>query len=519
VVRKDYLYRRTFVADVLLTHSYHLPYDRKQAQKREPYPPLGTLYAASVLRSNGISTALFDSMLQQPEEGLREALRVHKPKIVAIYEDDFNFLTKMCLTRMRELAWHMTDIARQHGARVVVHGSDATDHAREFLQNGAECVLEGEAEHSLLRAAQVLVSGGSVADIPGAKWLSCKESGESLESSPRIVSRHAATFPLPARDLIDLSAYRKTWKDAHGIFSLNLVASRGCPFRCNWCAKPIFGNSYQLRPAADVANEMRLLKEEYGADHLWFADDIFGLNRHWLEELAAAIETSGCVIPFKIQARADLLTSESVAALKRAGCAEVWMGVESGSQKLLDAMDKGLLVEEIVSARGHLKSVDIRGCYFLQLGYPGEHWEDIQKTIALVRETEPDDIGVSFSYPLPNTLFYARVREQLGAKQNWSDSEDLCVMFKGTYTDRFYRAVRDGLHAEVENRKSKTSTINQQAELRELWRLVDSLEHVSRNHDATELSKTNCQSGSCLPPHSRLVALPTMVADAGEIHE
>jgi anaerobic magnesium-protoporphyrin IX monomethyl ester cyclase len=195
------------------------------------------------------------------------------------------------------------------------------------------------------------------------------------------------------------------------------------------------------------------------------------------------------------------------------------LGVESGSQKILEAMDKGLRVEEIVSAREHLKSAEIRGCYFLQLGYPGEQWDDIQKTIALVRETEPDDIGVSFSYPLPNTLFYARVREQLGAKQNWSDSEDLCVMFKGTYTDRFYRAVRDALHAEVENRKSKTPTLGQESEVRELWRLVDSLEHVSRNHDATELPKTNCKSGSCLPPHSRLVALQTMVAGAGEIHE
>jgi anaerobic magnesium-protoporphyrin IX monomethyl ester cyclase len=507
------------VADVLLTHSYHLPYDRKQAQKREPYPPLGTMYAASVLRANGISTALFDSMLQQPEDGLREALRVHKPKIVAIYEDDFNFLTKMCLTRMRELAWDMTDIARQHGARVVVHGSDATDHALEFLQNGAECVLQGEAEHALLHTVRALDTNGSVANIPGVKWLSRNGSGESLESCPRIASRHAATFPLPARDLIDLSPYRKTWKEAHGIFSLNLVASRGCPFRCNWCAKPIFGNSYQLRPPADVANEMRLLKEKYGAEHLWFADDIFGLNRHWLEELAAAIEASGCVTPFKIQARADLLTRESVRALKRAGCAEVWMGVESGSQKILDAMDKGLRAEEIVSAREHLRSAEIRGCYFLQLGYPGEHWEDIQKTIALVRETEPDDIGVSFSYPLPNTLFHARVREQLGAKQNWSDSEDLCVMFKGTYTDRFYRAVRDALHAEVESWKSKRPTISQQAELRDLWRLVESMEHVSRNHDATELPKNNCESGTCFPPDSRFVALQTMVSGAGEIHE
>jgi anaerobic magnesium-protoporphyrin IX monomethyl ester cyclase len=508
------------VTDVLLTHSYHLPYDRKQAQKMEPYPPLGTLYAAGYLRSNGISVALFDSMLEQPEEGLRQALRLHNPKIVAIYEDDFNFLTKMCLTRMRELAWQMIDIAREHGVRVIVHGSDATDHAREFLQNGAECVLQGEAEYSLLEAVKALLSGESVANIPGVKCLNQNGPLGSLESSSRTRSRRASELPLPARDLIDLSAYRKTWKDAHGKFSLNLVASRGCPFRCNWCAKPIFGDSYKLRPALDVASEMRLLKEDYGAEHLWFADDIFGLNRHWLEELAQTVEAYGSVIPFKIQARADLLTRESASALRRAGCAEVWMGAESGSQKILDAMDKGLRVEEVVSAREHLKSEGIRGCYFLQLGYPGEHWEDIRKTIALVRETKPDDIGVSFSYPLPNTRFYARVREQLGAKQNWADSEDLCVMFKGRYSDRFYRAIRDALHAEVASWKCETPTIADTNALREVWRSVESLEPVSRNEDATQLPKVKSGSpGTECSVSSHFVSLQTSIAGFGEINE
>jgi anaerobic magnesium-protoporphyrin IX monomethyl ester cyclase len=394
------------MVDVLLTHSYHLAYDRKQVRKMEPYPPLGTLYAAGLLRAHGVSVAVFDSMLQEPESGLKEALRVHQPKIVAIYEDDFNFLTKMCLTRMRELAWRMIEIAGEHSAKVVVHGSDAIDHAADFLKRGAECVLEGEAEYALLGVVQALLAGASLANIPGVKRLERRGNREIVETCAHNTSRRGSTLPLPARDLIDVSLYRDAWKQAHAIFSLNIIASRGCPFRCNWCAKPIFGDSYQLRPAADVANEMRLLKERYGAEHLWFADDIFGLNRHWLEEFALAVEEFHCVVPFKIQARADLLTAESVRALSRSGCAEVWMGVESGSQKVLDAMDKGLRVEEVVRAAEQLKRHGIRTCYFLQLGYPGEQWKDIQKTIALVRETRPDDVGVSFSYPIPNKSFF-----------------------------------------------------------------------------------------------------------------
>src|SRR6202022_3012776 len=166
---------------------------------------------------------------------------------------------------------------------------------------------------------------------------------------------------------------------AHGQFSANVVASRGCPYRCNWCAKPISGNKFQIRPARSVAAEIRELKEMYGVQHIWFGDDVFALNHHWVQDFANEIEAMHCALPFKIQSRADLMTPTTVSGLKRAGCAEIWMGVESGSQKILNAMDKGLRVEEIVSAREHLKSADIRGCYFLQLGYPGEHWEAIQK--------------------------------------------------------------------------------------------------------------------------------------------
>jgi anaerobic magnesium-protoporphyrin IX monomethyl ester cyclase len=505
------------MADVLLTHSYHLAYDRKQVRKMEPYPPLGTLYAAALLRANGISVAVFDCMLQKAEEGLEEALRVHRPKIVAIYEDDFNFLTKMCLTRMRELAWEMMDIARRHGARVVVHGSDATDHAIEFLQRGAECVLQGEAEYSLLNAVQALMAGTSLTGISGVIRFDRRDRKETLETNPPNSARRGSTLPLPARDLIDLSPYREAWKGAHGVFSLNLIASRGCPFRCNWCAKPIFGDSYQLRPAPHVAHEMQLLKEKYGAEHLWFADDIFGLNRHWLDEFALAVESLDCALPFKIQARADLVTGRTASALRRAGCGEVWMGVESGSQKVLDAMDKGLRVEEVVSAREHLRREGIRACYFLQLGYPGEQWKDIQKTISLVRETRPDDVGISFSYPLPNTRFYARVKQQLGAKQNWSDSDDLCVMFKGTYTDTFYRAIRDAVHAEVESWRSDAGSNEHEVRSSDLWERVQSLERISRNPNPTELpQRTSEKRSTRFSSAAQFVPLQSVTARAGD---
>ena len=278
------------MVDVLLTHSYHLPYDRKQVRKMQPYPPLGTLYAAAVLRQHKISVGVFDAMLQEPEPGFREALRIHRPKIVAIYEDDFNFLTKMCLTRMREVAFQMIDDARAAGARVMVHGSDATDHAVEYLRQGCEFVLIGEAEHALLQVVRTIRDGRDASGMPGVAWLRRSNSGEVLEKQPPAAASQFAGFPPPARDLIDMRPYRDAWIAAHGTFSLNLITSRGCPFRCNWCAKPIFGDSFHARPADEVAEEIRDLSERYGADHLWFADDIFALNRHWTQQFAREIE-------------------------------------------------------------------------------------------------------------------------------------------------------------------------------------------------------------------------------------
>lgn len=438
------------MADILLTHSYHLFYDRKQARKMQPYPPLGTLYAAGLLRQRGYSVAVFDSTLDDPERYFAQALRRHRPKIVAIYEDNFNFLSKMCLSRMREAAFAIIQTARQSECTVLVNGSDATDHVRDYLQRGADFVMLGEAEWTLVELADLLLgkSRKGVENIRGIAFCD-GVSGTLVQTPPRPLLRDLDSLPLPARDLVDIEKYRDAWKYAHGFFSLNITASRGCPFRCNWCAKPIYGDSFHLRSAQSVAEEMMLLSSFYGADHLWFADDIFAVKSRWVTELASANKRFGASIPFKIQSRVDLMTEETARALRRAGCAEVWMGVESGSQKILNAMDKGIRMEQVARSRKNLRRAGIRACFFIQLGYAGEAWEDIQETIRLIRQTRPDDIGVSVSYPLPGTRFYERVRAQLGSKTNWIDSEDISMMFQGAYTTEFYRALHDALHAEV----------------------------------------------------------------------
>jgi radical SAM superfamily enzyme YgiQ (UPF0313 family) len=493
------------LAQVLLTHSYHLPYDSKQLRKMQPYTPIGTLYAATALRDNGISVAMFDSMLKEPSAFFGAALDQHSPKIVAVYEDDFNFLSKMCLTRMRDVAWEIAKAARAMGAKVIVHGSDSTDNPLLFLNNGFDYVLCGEAEETLVHLCSSILHARDTSEIDGLVRLDVH--GRLIQSPQRLSKNPAwSELSVPARDLIDLEPYRNAWIEAHGTFSTNMVSSRGCPFRCNWCAKPISGNKFHLRSAAAVAEEMKFLKRSAGVQHIWFGDDVFALNQHWVQRFAEEVTRNDAAVPFKIQSRADLMNEQTVHYLKAAGCAEVWMGVESGSQTVLNAMDKGLTLSSVIAARGRLKDAGIRACYFLQFGYPGESWTELQETIAFVRKTRPDDIGISFSYPLPGTAFYERVKSQLGQKRNWTDSDDLCIMFKASYTTAFYRAVREALHAEVESWTGSATPYETSDEVDALWRRVRELEPVSRDANAFVFT-----DGEAAFPSSALVPVEQLV--------
>jgi len=298
----------------------------------------------------------------------------------------------------------------------------------------------------------VWVNGSSDLDgVPGLVFAGNGgvPSGEVFHTGPRPHVQDLDALPFPAWDLVDVSRYRAAWTQAHGRLSWNMVTSRGCPYGCNWCAKPLFGRGYAQRSPANVADELRCLREAVRPDHVWFADDIFGLVPRWIEAFADSVRTREAVTPFSIQSRVNLMTAGAVAALAHAGCEEVWLGVESGSQKILDAMDKGTTVPQAREATRRLKQHGIRACWFIQLGYPGEQWPDILSTRDLLREEQPHEIGVSVAYPLPGTAFYHRVQQQLGLQRYWRTSEDLAMLFQGTYSTSFYRAVRDLLHDEA----------------------------------------------------------------------
>jgi radical SAM superfamily enzyme YgiQ (UPF0313 family) len=431
---------------VLLTHSYFLHFDPKEYKAMRPYPPLGTLYAAAYLRSRGTSVALHDVSLSKSEDEIVPAIERNRPKIVVIYDDCFNYLTKMCLSRMREAAFEMIRLAKQQGCTVVVFSSDATDHAEQYLARGADYIVCGEAERTLADLVAHL-DGNSARPPHLIDGLVFRDGGVTRRTSRRAILEDLDVLPFPAWDLVNFEQYRKAWTEAHGFFSLNLVTTRGCPFHCNWCAKPIYGQVYHSRTPENVAQEMLLLKKIGSPDHIWFADDIFGLKPGWVAKFDEIVNRTHAKIPFKCLSRVDLLLKEdNIRHLKNSGCRTIWIGAESGSQKILDAMEKGTTVEEIHTATALLKSAGIQVGFFLQFGYPGETKEDIEKTLRMLKRCSPDEIGISVSYPLPGTPFYDRVKAQLGEKQNWVDSEDLDLMFTGEYSPGFYRTLHRVVH-------------------------------------------------------------------------
>jgi radical SAM superfamily enzyme YgiQ (UPF0313 family)/glycosyltransferase involved in cell wall biosynthesis len=438
--------------DVLFGQAYFLRFDPKLWEAQQPYAPLGALYAAAVVRDRGYKVALFDAMLAESIDDWAAALDRHRPCFAVIYEDNFNYLTKMCLLRMREAALAMIDAAHARGIVAIVAGSDASDHPDTYLSRGADVVIAGEGEVTLVEVLSALSQGRDALERVDGICLRTA-SGRHRRTPPREVIRDLDSLPLPAWDLVDVGKYEGIWHGRHGYFSMNVVTTRGCPYHCNWCAKPIYGQRYSVRSPEHVAEEFAWLKRTYRPDHLWIADDIFGLKPGWIGQFADLVRARDAAIPFKCLLRADQVTDEIARALGTAGCRTAWIGAESGSQRVLDAMEKGTRVEQIATATRMLHEAGIEVGFFLQFGYPGELRGDIDRTLRMVRDCRPDDIGVSVSYPLPGTTFYERVKSQLGEKRNWLDSEDLAMMYSAAYSPAFYRALYARVHAEFRIRK------------------------------------------------------------------
>jgi anaerobic magnesium-protoporphyrin IX monomethyl ester cyclase len=456
--------------DLLLTHGYFVYEDPKELQIMKLYPPLGILYLCSHLRKNGFDVEVFDTTFSN-RELLFQHLRTEKPSVLGIYT---NLMTRSNVVEM-------INVAREAGWTTVVGGPEPGSYALEYLQCGADFVTFGEGELTMEELLTALRSGArdSVAKINGLAWLD--SDGNLRQTAPRTQIANLDAQPWPARDAIDIHRYIKSWRDAHGTGSINFITARGCPFRCRWCSNTVYGQTHRRRNPLLVVDEVEWLLHEYSPEMVWPSDDVFTIHYGWLREYAAEMKRRGLRIPFECISRADRLNPEMLDLLAELGCFRVWIGSESGSPRILKAMDRGIKLDQVQNSVELCRERGIESGLFLMWGYEGEEMEDIEATIKHVSATKPDIFFTTVSYPVKGTPYHKQVQDRLVQLRPWSQTSDRDLKIKDRHSRQFYSHADKLLRDEVQLARLADNPASDS-------RLVADLRNEIKTHRANLLS-------------------------------
>ncbi len=424
--------------ELLLTHGYFLFEDPKERQIMKPYAPLGILYLCSHLRKKGFDVDVFDTTFASRGD-LFHYLRSEKPSILGVYA---NLMT-------RGNVIEILGVAREAGWKTVVGGPEPGAYTLEYLQSGADFVISGEGEITMEELLQALrCDDPDFTKIAGLSWLD--ENSQMMQGAPRGQIANLDLQPWPAREAIDIQKYVETWRTHHGSGSVNFITARGCAFRCNWCSHQVYGQSHRRRDPILVVDEVEWLLGKYSPEMVWISDDVFTINHGWIRTYAAEMKRRGIRVPFECISRADRLNAEMLDLLAELGCFRLWIGSESGSQRILDAMDRGVKVEQVQDAVRMSRERGIQSGMFLMWGYEGEELEDIEATIDHVRTSNPDIFFTTVSYPIKGTPYYKKIADRLVQLEPWTLSSDRELRVKGKHTRQFYAHVDKLLRDEVE---------------------------------------------------------------------
>jgi radical SAM superfamily enzyme YgiQ (UPF0313 family) len=443
------------MTDILLTHGYFLWEDEKERQIMKPYPPLGLLYLSGWLKRAGCQVEVFDSTFAERSE-LTARFARSPGGIAGIYT---NLMT-------RKSVLEIVRAARQHRWTVVLGGPEAANYPEEYLGAGADVVAIGEGELTLSEVLEALPARGvhRLHEVHGIVFRD--ETGAFVRTPERAKIPDLDSLPWPDREAIDHQLYLDAWKKHHGASSINLITARGCPYRCNWCSHAVYGFSHRRRSPANVADEVQWIVERYSPDQVWYADDVFTISHPWLATYTAELKKRGIHKPFETITRADRLQSENAAALLRElGCYRIWIGSESGSQKILDAMERGVSVAQVRKACKLAQDHGIQVGMFLMWGYEGEELEDIAATVEHVKATTPDIYFTTVSYPIKGTGYFHKVRERVGLKMDWAEATDRDYSISGRRGRDYYKLADQWLRNEVEAARIEGSDPTRSAEL------------------------------------------------------
>ncbi|WP_436515146.1 B12-binding domain-containing radical SAM protein [Ekhidna sp. To15] len=431
---------------VYLTHGYFISDDPKEQQIMKPYPPLGLLYISAFLSENNVENKVFDSTFSSFKD-LKEDLKEVRPHVLAIYA---NLMTKVNVIRIMKFAKEFLP-----ETKIVLGGPDVTYNISNYLKYGADYIVIGEGEESMLGLVQCLEKKGDVNDVDGVAFLD--ELGVEVKTKPRIKIREIDSLPFPNRESIDIKKYLSVWKEFHGESALNVSTQRGCPYTCKWCSTAVYGQSYRRRSPEKVVEELTLLQERYKPDTFWFVDDVFTVSHKWLDAFVEELQSKSLEIKFECISRADRMNKDVIAKLKQAGCFRVWIGAESGSQKIIDKMDRRVKVEDVREMIIATRDAGIEAGTFIMLGYPGETQEDIEETLHHLKVSNPDYYTITLAYPIKGTDLYTEIENDIVSQPPWAASTDRDIRFKRSYSDSYYKQANRYVMSSVAFHKLKVN--------------------------------------------------------------
>ncbi len=415
-------------ADILLTHGYCIWDDPHELATMRPYPPLGILYLSAWLKRAGMTVDVHDSTFSRLSRFQRHVART-RPPLVGIYT---NMLTRQAVLRM-------TAICRELGSKVILGGPDPANYPLQYLRHGADIVVIGEGEQTLqalveLSAANRLVAG-ELGSVAGIAFL---DGGDLVKTPARAQISDLDSLPWPDRDAIDLNAYIETWRRHHGMGSVSLITARGCPFHCQWCSHAVYGHSHRRRSVTDVADEVEAIMERWRPNMLWYADDVFTIHKRWFFKYADELQRRGVRVPFETISREDRLNDKIIARLADMGCKRIWVGAESGSQRILDRMQRSTNAERVIEMVHLLQRYGIEAGMFIMLGYDGEELSDLQETVDVLQRAAPDIFLTTVSYPIKDTGYYKTVSDKIVSDKSWAQGSDRDLSVAGRHSNRYY---------------------------------------------------------------------------------
>jgi anaerobic magnesium-protoporphyrin IX monomethyl ester cyclase len=444
--------------DILLSHGYFIAEDEHEQQIMKPYPPLGLLYISSHLKAHGFEVAVFDATFETMA-GFVACVQQTRPSLVGLY---CNLMTKQNVLCM-------VDVCRQAGTHVVLGGPEPVSYADEYLAAGAAVVVAGEGEETLAELIPAISRGGVNRLHRVAGILFRDEEGKVVQTAARPQIQDLSAQPWPDREAIELERYLETWQRHHGLSSVSLITARGCPYTCNWCSHAVFGHSHRRRSPEDVVAEVAWIFERYQPDQLWYADDVLTIQPRWFLRYAELLKTRGLRLPFECISRADRLNDAVIDALAGMGCYRLWIGAESGSQRILDAMSRKADVSDIQAKSRMLQASGIEVGMFIMLGYEGEEIEDIAATAAHLKQSNPDIFLTTVAYPIKGTAYYEQVSERVVSHLPWQARTDRDLAVSGRYSRRFYRHATRWLVNEVNLHKARRAGSNDVLHLARLF--------------------------------------------------